>query len=526
MLRKTRIVSACLCFMLLTLLFLDFTGTLRHYVGWLARVQFLPAVLALNFGVVIALVIVTLLFGRIYCSIICPLGVFQDGVSWIAAKRRKNRFSYSKPLNALRYGILAAFVIAFVAGFGAIAALIAPYSAYGRIAANLFAPLYRWGNNGLASLAERLDSYAFYSVEVWMKGIGALVVAALTLAVIASLAWRKGRTWCNAICPVGTVLGTLARFSLFKPRIDADQCVHCGLCERNCKAACIDAKAGTIDGSRCVACMDCLGNCKKGAIHYALPKKKRSPESNQTRQSERAAAAATPVQTADAPPAETGKTAVQEQEQAAGLSRRAFISAASLLALEGVARAQEMKVDGGLAVLADKEIPERATPIVPPGALGAANLAKHCTACQLCVAACPNQVLRPSKKLKTWMQPEVSYERGYCRPECTRCSSVCPTGALQKITAAEKSAIQVGHAVWVRERCLVLQEGVARGNCPRHCPSGAIHLAPSDPGDQSSPKIPLIDPERCIGCGACEHLCPARPLSAIYVEGHERHREV
>ncbi|MDO5575763.1 MAG: 4Fe-4S dicluster domain-containing protein, partial [Fibrobacter sp.] len=184
-------------------------------------------------------------------------------------------------------------------------------------------------------------------------------------------------------------------------------------------------------------------------------------------------------------------------------------------------------VDGGLTILKDKKIPNRKTPIVPPGAQSLRNMEKHCTGCQLCVSVCPNGVLRPSKSsLKTLMQPESSYERGYCRPECTKCSEVCPTGAIQKISAADKSAIQVGHAVWVKDYCVSLTDNVACGNCARHCPVGAIIMVASSPTDPNSPKIPAVNVERCIGCGACENLCPARPHSAIYVEGHEYHRTI
>ncbi len=172
----------------------------------------------------------------------------------------------------------------------------------------------------------------------------------------------------------------------------------------------------------------------------------------------------------------------------------------------------------------DKKIPERSTPLTPPGSLSACNMAQHCTACQLCVSACPNQVLRPSADLRKLMQPEMSYERGYCRPECTKCSEVCPAGAIRPITKADKSSVQIGHAVWVKKNCIPLTDGVQCGNCARHCPTGAIQMVPSIPEDKDSPKIPVINVERCIGCGACENLCPARPFSAIYVEGHERHR--
>ena len=189
-------------------------------------------------------------------------------------------------------------------------------------------------------------------------------------------------------------------------------------------------------------------------------------------------------------------------------------------------KAQEKKVDGGLAVIEDKKIPDRKTAIVPPGAQSTRNFAQHCTACQLCVSVCPNSVLRPSTNLMKLMQPEMSYERGYCRPECNKCASVCPTGAISPLTIADKSAIQIGHAVWVRKNCIPLTDGVECGNCARHCPTGAIQMVVSDAANPDSPQIPVVDTERCIGCGACENLCPARPFSAIYVEGHEMHRTV
>ena len=276
MLRKIRIAAAAFFFVLTTLLFLDFTGTLHAWFGWMAKIQFLPALLALNVGVVAFLVILTLLFGRVYCSVICPLGVMQDIVSWASGKRRKhrNRFAYSPALTWLRRGMLVVFVAAMLAGVGS---LLAPYSAYGRIASNLLAPVYAWGNNLLAYIAGRMDSYAFYSVDVWMKSLSTLLVAVVTFAVLFVLAWRSGRTYCNTICPVGTVLGFLARYSLFKPRFDTSKCNGCKLCARNCKASCIDPAAHKIDYSRCVACMDCLENCRQGAITYTLRRRKPDP---------------------------------------------------------------------------------------------------------------------------------------------------------------------------------------------------------------------------------------------------------
>ncbi|NPD90853.1 4Fe-4S binding protein [Xylanibacter muris] len=499
MLRKIRLLLAFIFLTGTTLLFLDFTGTAHRWMGWMAKIQFLPAVLALNAGIIILLLLLTAVFGRIYCSVICPLGIMQDIAGWMGKKQRKNRYSYSPAKTVLRYAMLLGFIAAMAAGLVSLAALIAPYSSYGRIAGNLFAPVYQFGNNIMAYLAERMDSYAFYEKEVWIKSIPTFVTAIVTFIIICIMAWRNGRTYCNTICPVGTVLGFISKWSWLKPVIDTDKCINCGLCAKNCKAACIDVRKHDIDYSRCVACMDCIGKCSKAAISYRhkpAVEKKQSP--------------------AD----------INKKDTSADTGRRNFLSLTALTATTAVMKAQQKKVDGGLAVIEDRQKPERITGIVPPGAWNTRHFSQHCTACQLCVSACPNGVLRPSGNIFTLMQPEMGYERGYCRPECTRCSNVCPTGAIRPITKAMKSSIQIGHAVWIKKNCVPLTDGVECGNCARHCPSGAITMIPSDAANPDSPKIPAVNVERCIGCGACENLCPARPFSAIYVEGHEIHREL
>ena len=500
MLRKIRTILALVVFVLITLLFLDVTGTLHKYFGWLASIQFWPAFLALHVGVIAFLVVLTLVFGRIYCSVICPLGVMQDVISRLHGMRKKNRFTYSKEKRWLRYSVLAVFVVSALAGVNAVVSLLAPYSSYGRIASSLMKPVYTAGNNVLATIAEHFNSYAFYSVDVWMRSLPTLIVASVTLVVIVVLAWRGGRTYCNTVCPVGTILSFLARFSWFKVRIDGAKCVECGLCTKNCKASAIDFKNHKIDYGRCVVCGDCIDKCHKGAISLSQPLPRRDGLKP------------------DGPSSPTGGVD--------GAGRRSFLLGMAVAAT-GAALAQEKKkVDGGLAAIEDKIAPERLTKITPPGSLSAQHFAQHCTACQLCVSTCPNGVLRPSTDLSKFMQPTVSYERGYCRPECTKCGEVCPTGAIKPITRADKSAIQVGHAVWVRKNCVPVADGMECGNCARHCPTGAITMVPINPDDERSLKIPAVNEARCIGCGACENLCPARPFSAIYVEGHEVHREV
>ena len=483
MLKKIRTILAVVFFGLITLLFLDFTGTLHQWLSWMAKIQFLPAVLALNVGVIIALVVLTLIFGRIYCSVICPLGVFQDVIARI--NRKKNKYSYSKAVSWLRYSMLGVMVVALVAGIGSIVQLLAPYSAYGRIATTLFQPIWKAGNNVLAMLAERADSYAFYHVEQTAVVGTVMVIAIVTLIVVAILALRGGRTYCNTICPVGTVLSFFARFSFLKIHFDAEKCKNCSMCSRNCKAACIDYKTHSVDYSRCVVCGDCIEKCKFGALKYGV----RSQGSVDT-------------------------------------SKRSFLVASALMAGAAMAQKKEKLMDGGLAELEDKVAPERQTPLTPPGSLSFQNFAQHCTGCQLCVSECPNHVLRPSGDLMHLMLPAMSYERGYCRPECTRCSEVCPAGAIKAIDSDEKSSVQIGHAVFIKKNCVAITDEVECGNCARHCPSGAIEMVQLDENDEESPMVPAINEAACIGCGACEYVCPARPFSAIYVEGHEVHKNI
>ena len=501
MLRKIRIALATVMFIGITLLFLDFTGTMHQWVSWMPKIQFLEAILALNVVVIAALLVLTLIFGRIYCSVICPLGIMQDIFGWFGKKAKKNRYTYSKQKHALRVLFFGFMLIAIVLGGGTIVQLLAPYSAFGRICTNLLQPVWMAGNNVLAAIAEHYDSYAFYHTNIWMRALPSLIISIVTLVILALLAWRNGRTYCNTICPVGTALSIFAKFSWLKVHFDVDKCKNCSLCTKNCKAACIDYKTHTVDPLRCVVCGDCIDSCKFGALKYGHG-----------------------GNGVNGQPSEPNKPT--EANEPVDSSKRTFLLSSALLATAAMAQQKDKIMDGGLAEIEDKVAPERQTPIMPPGARSKQNFEQHCTGCQLCISECPNEVLRPSSDLWHLMQPTMSYERGYCRPECNRCSEVCPAGAIKPLAHELKASTQIGHAVWIKKNCIPLTDGVECGNCARHCPVGAIEMVPSDPNDEESPYVPAVNENRCIGCGACEYLCPARPFSAIYVEGHEVHKEV
>jgi len=465
MLRKIRIALAAIFFLGITLLFY---GIGQDWWGWMTHLQFLPSVLrviasasVLNIAVLAALVALTLVFGRIYCSVICPLGVMQDLAiclrRWLGKFFHKPwRTAFRTEKKLLRYGFLILTVSALIAGLQLLVGIIAPYSAYGRIVRSI---------SGESSLP-------------------VIIVAGVTFLLVSILAASMGRIWCNSVCPVGTVLGLFSRHSLLAPRIDTEKCVNCGSCGKKCKASCIDTANHKIDLSRCVMCFDCIDNCSVRAISYGMTKKDSIMES--------------------------------KSDSAKGMSRRAFLGTAILLGSAAATKAAGKTLPEG--VIAKTE-PQRQTPIVPPGARGLRVFSDICTACGLCISGCPNKVLRPSTDISRLMQPEMSFEKGWCRPECNNCAELCPTGAIQPLKPGEKAFIKIGTAVVDASKCFAAKGEGRCGNCVRKCPTGALRMLETEDGQRR----PVVNEDICIGCGACEFLCPAKPVSAITVNGSSTH---
>lgn len=228
--------------------------------------QLWPAMVALNLPVIAAILVVTALMGRVYCSTVCPLGVYQDIVIRIRRLFTKKGQRYTPPWNRTRYTVFALSLAAALAGFFALPALIEPYSAYGRFVTQLVRPALQWAINLLAAWCEEHEKYWVMSDEVVVAGFLSFWVAAVSMVAVAVLAAFKGRWFCNAVCPVGTLLSVVAKRPLMKIGIDASKCVKCGMCARVCKADCIDVESMSVDDSRCVRCFNCIGACRKGAV--------------------------------------------------------------------------------------------------------------------------------------------------------------------------------------------------------------------------------------------------------------------
>lgn len=487
MLRKIRIFFAVLLSAGMTFYFLDFTGWLPQEYPNFARIQFIPALLAGSLLVVGILLVLTWLGGRIYCSLVCPLGIFQDVCGWLARKMQpKKRYAYRPERRWWRWGIGGTVVLMFCLKATFVLSLLEPYSAYGRMAVHVFRPVYQAGNNVLAAVLNHWRNYTLYHTDIYVLSFFSLGIGLLTFTGIGFIAYRYGREWCNTVCPVGTLLGFISRYALWKVRIQSDRCVSCGLCERKCKASCIDSRAKMIDYSRCVACYDCLDTCHQQALRCGL-KKKTIP-------------------------------AVPEKETDTG--RRQFVSA---LATATVVLPQHTWAKG-VALTDGQKAWQKEHPLSPPGSVSAAHLLQHCTACHLCIAKCPSHVLQPAFMeygLGGIMQPKMDFTHGFCNFDCTVCTDVCPNGALLKLTKAEKHRLQVGRVVFVRENCIVYQDETSCGACSEHCPTQAVSMQPYKNGLT----IPQVNPDICVGCGGCEYVCPVRPFRAIYIEGNAVHQE-
>lgn len=508
-LKGLRVLLSLLFFSATSLLFLDFRNWIAPEASTIVLYpQFLPSLMRSLQGVTLgasgflAVLLLTAGAGRVYCSTICPLGTLQDVTGYCAARRKTRAAAYRLPHNVLRYALLALVCLFMLAGGNLLVNVLDPFSAYGRIVASLVRPVGIAVNNGTAMILENFGIYALareHSAALVPVSFG---VAVATLLLVTWMSAQHGRLYCNSICPVGTLLGLFARFSVLRLRMEEDNCISCGRCVAVCKADCIDLTAKTIDLSRCVACYNCLAVCKVNGVQFGLAGRRYLP----------------PVK--------------QSVEQARDPQRRTFLlnSGAYLLTLSGVVAepGQISEKVRQLVLAKPTTVPVvRTSPVSPPGSVSVDRFTKRCTACHLCVSACPPQILLPAfleYGVSGLMQPRMHFQTGHCTYECTICGEVCPTGAIVPLAVEQKKLTQTGVAKFIKENCVVYTDNTACGACSEHCPTKAVNMVPY-PNPLNKPLgIPEVKQELCVGCGGCEHACPTRPYKAIFIDGNPVHK--
>ncbi|MBI1937937.1 MAG: 4Fe-4S binding protein [Ignavibacteriales bacterium] len=496
LLRKIRIVLSILFFIPLTFVLTDFSGlSTPDGVNNITYFQFVPSFLksltifSLAATGFILVLVLTILFGRAYCSTICPLGFLQDVINFISKKikRKKKKFSFLPEHKILRWALLAIPLILFLFGVALGINLLDPYSIYGKIAANFFRPIIIGANNVFSSILESLQIYSVYPYDVKIFNAVPFIVTLAFFLLVAYLSFTKGRLYCNTVCPVGTLLGFLSRFSFFKIEIDKTECSQCGICARGCKASCINNDEMSVDMSRCVACYNCIDSCPAEVITYKFQPAIKPNANSRIDNSKRSFLISTGIY---------------------------FASFSSLLA----------QAKKQITISKPSTIPIlRKNAIAPPGAKSIERFVSRCTACQLCVNACPTQVLQPSfleYGFTGMLQPRLENNAGFCNFDCVICCSVCPTGAIVPLALPEKKLTQIGKAKFVKENCIVHTQKTDCGACSEHCPTKAVRMIPYE----KNLFLPEVREEYCIGCGACEHACPTKPYKSIYVEGNTFHK--
>ncbi len=500
-LKKIRVIISLIFFISMASLFLDYGNLLSpKFTNYFTYLQFIPSLIKFigTAGIAgagfIFILLLALSFGRIYCSSICPLGTLQDIFSFLHKKiKKKKYFKLRKANSSLRHTFLFLAVILFLSGSIFAINLLDPYSNFGRITTQIFKPFLLLANNLASFTLSKLNIYSIYPVEIKGINIIAISLSLLFLAIVFWMSFFHGRLFCNTVCPVGTFLGLISRFSLFKIKIDEENCISCNLCERVCKSECIDKKEKELDFSRCVSCYNCFAVCPTDGINFSFNLKKLEFTNN-------------------------GKVDLKKREFVATIIGFLLAPVTSLLSQTKIVAKNPSKVPIF-----------KKNPVTPPGSISIEHFTSKCTACNLCISACPVQVLQPSfldYGILGIMQPKMDYRTSFCNFECIICSQVCPSGAILPIEPGKKKITQLGKVTFVKDNCIVFTEKTDCGACAEHCPTKAVSMIPYQEGSTkiANLRMPQVQNEYCIGCGACEFACPVKPYKAIYVEGNPIHR--
>ena len=365
------------------------------------------------------LAVLTCLFGRIYCSLLCPLGILQQAV-FLIFRHKKREYISNKPYKYF----WSAFVFGTLLG-------------------------------GTALFIRYLDPYTLFGSALSRAWFGGVAVGAIIL-----LTAFKKRFFCTNICPVGVVLGLLSRKAVNKIYIDEKSCVSCGQCSVKCPSSCIDFKNKKVDNETCVKCLNCLTVCPKKSLHFGIKKVAHVPFS---------------------------------------MTRRQLIIGGAALAIFGAAAKNGIEFSKSVAAKAKRVL-------LPAGAGNAGDFANKCLNCNLCVQNCPMKIIK--KADADYSTVHLDYGDSFCDYSCHKCSEVCPSGAIRKITLAEKQETQLGVAVLDENVCIKC------GLCVHACPRKII--------SKEDGACPDIGADKCIGCGACQAACPVKAIKIYPAAGQRR----
>jgi MauM/NapG family ferredoxin protein len=434
-------------------------------------------------GLTLSLIViaVTLFFGRIFCSWVCPMGTIHHLAGAVAINKTEEELAESnkyRPLYILKYLILIAFIT--LAIFTSLQVGLLDPIAFTSRAFDIFV----WPATKLAGLPTYLKPHLYNGAA--LTGFLFLLAVAVNRYVV--------RFWCRALCPLGALLGIFAIASPYRINRDTSKCNDCELCLTHCQGASDPHDRHKVH--ECHACMNCIDDCPTNALSY-------------------------------------GKAPDTAPEEAFSLSRRKLIGSA----LTGAAFFTLFRTSVSSATTINENL------IRPPGALTESDFLKHCIKCGQCMRVCPTNALHPTlleAGIEGIWTPYFIMRIGYCEHNCTLCSKVCPTGAIREISTAEKigkppygKPISIGTAFFDRGRCLPYAMDTECIVCEEVCPTSpkAIWFRTEEivdrNGNKKMMKLPRVEPKLCIGCGICETKCPVSDKAAIRVTpvGETRSKE-
>ncbi len=455
----------------------------------------------------------TLVVGRVFCGWICPFGTLHHFFGWLLPSRHgrgASRVEANKTRGAQRvkYYLLYAFLVAALFG-SAIGGLFDPICVAVRaIGLGIIPALQYVSSRGLGfaqtvpnrSVQHGADTMQdVLSQVVWTSKQGYFhqtwFIVVLFVAVIFMNRFIP-RFWCRVLCPLGAFLGVFARFSLFGMEKDHAKCTDCNLCLVNCQAA--DSPQGGVKWRQdeCHMCMNCETACPEDVIKFRFLPSRRSTITK---------------------PDTDRRTALASMGAAA-------------VALPALRESDVIDTNYASKV------------IRPPGAVEERAFLERCIRCAECMKVCPNNALHPAffeAGVEGIWTPILIARIGYCEHSCVLCGQVCPTGAIQKITEKEKlgqgvAPVKIGTAFYDHGRCLPWSMQTPCIVCEEFCPTSpkAIWVEeveapmrerqPGPNGEQPGMKTvklqrPHVDPSLCIGCGACEKVCPVQDQPAVYI---------